>query len=86
VYLDPTAVVISPETGILYSQVECDQEVPQGAVLGHITDFFGKTLAEVRSPLDGLVLYIVSTPPIVKGQPVACVGVPHAAPRVIRQP
>ncbi len=79
VYLDPTAVVTSPETGILYSQVECDQTVPKGAVLAHITDFFGKTIAEVRSPLDGVVLYIVATPPITKGQPVACIGVPHRA-------
>lgn len=81
IYLDPTAVVTSPETGILYSQVECDQAVPRGAVLAHITDFFGKTIAEVRSPLDGLVLYIVATPPITKGQPVACIGVPHSSPR-----
>jgi len=78
VFLDPTEVVSSPETGILYAQVECNQTVPKGAILAHITDFFGKTLAEVRSPLDGLVLYIVATPPIVKGQPVACVGVPRS--------
>jgi hypothetical protein len=77
VYLDPTAVVTSPETGILYPHVECNQAVPEGALLAHITDFFGKTIAEVRSPLDGLVLYIVATPPISQGQPVACVGVPH---------
>jgi predicted deacylase len=81
VYLDPTEVVSSPETGILYAQVECNQTVPKGALLAHITDFFGKTIAEVRSPLDGLVLYIVATPPITKGQPMACVGVPRPAPR-----
>jgi hypothetical protein len=83
VYLDPTVVVTSPETGILYSQVECGQTVPKGALLAHITDFFGKTIAEVRSPLDGLVLYIVATPPITEGQPVACVGSPRTSPRVI---
>ena len=82
VYLDPTAVVTSPETGILYSQVECNQTVPKGALLAHITDFFGKTIAEVRSPLDGLVLYIVATPPIMKGQPVACIGVPRPSPHL----
>ncbi len=82
IYLDPTAVVTSPETGILYSQVECNQTVPKGALLAHITDFFGKTIAEVRSPIDGLVLYIVATPPISKGQPVACIGEPRPAPRL----
>lgn len=83
VYLDPTAVVASPETGILYSQVDCNQTVSKGALLAYVTDFFGKTIAEVRSPLDGLVLYVVATPPITKGQPVACIGYPRSAPRVI---
>jgi predicted deacylase len=82
-YLDPSAVVTSPETGILYAQVDCNQTVPKGALLAHITDFFGKTIAEVRSPIDGLVLYIVATPPITKGQPVAFIGEPRTLPRSI---
>ncbi|HTS31679.1 MAG TPA: M14 family metallopeptidase [Bryobacteraceae bacterium] len=77
VYLDPSEVVVSPETGILYAQVERDQTVAKGTVLAIITDFFGNRIAEVVSPLDGLVLYVVATPPITKGQPVACVGVPR---------
>jgi predicted deacylase len=74
VYLDPAEVVASPETGILYWHVERDQTVTKGTLLAHITDFFGKPIAEVRSPLDGVVLYVVATPPISKGQPVACVA------------
>jgi len=81
VYLDPTEVVTSPETGILYAHAECNQTAPRGALLAHITDFFGKTIGEVRSPLDGLVLYIVATPPISKGQPVALIGVPRSSVR-----
>jgi hypothetical protein len=51
-------------------------------LLARITDFFGAPIAEVHSPLDGVTLYIVATPPIVKGQPVGCVGTPrrYAAP------
>ena len=79
VYLDPAEVIASPETGILYPQVEPGQTVPAGAVLAYITDFFGKQIAEVRSPLDGVVLYIVATPPIVKGQPIGCVGAPRTS-------
>jgi predicted deacylase len=81
VYLDPTEVVISPETGILYAHVERDQTVTKGAVLAHITDFFGQQIAEVASPIDGVVLYIVTTPPITKGQPIGCVGAPRSSPR-----
>ena len=80
VYLDPVEVLSSPATGILYPDVERDQEVKQGALLAHITDFFGAATAEVRAPFDGVVLYVVATPPITKGQPVACVGQRRAAP------
>jgi predicted deacylase len=80
IFLDPAEVVSSPATGILYPLVDRDQTVLQGAPLARITDFFGKTLAEVRAPIDGLVLYIVTTPPIREGQPVACVGRPVVSP------
>ena len=76
VYLDPAEVIKSPQTGILYPQVEPDQMVKKGTVLARITDFFGKPIGEVQAPLDGLVLYIVATPPITKGQPIGCVAAP----------
>ncbi len=76
VYLDPAVVVISPATGILYPHVQRDERVKKGDVLAHVTDYFGRKLDEVRSPLDGLVLYIVVTPPITRDQPVAFIGSP----------
>jgi hypothetical protein len=77
VYLDPSVVITSPATGILYPQVEPGQVVTKGAVLARITDFFGTGLAAVEAPIDGVVLYIVATPPMVKGQPIGCVGTPR---------
>jgi predicted deacylase len=74
VFLDPSPVVTSPVTGILYPHVKRDQMVKKGAVLAHVTDFFGKKIAEVKAPCAGKVLYIVATTPMVAGQPVACVG------------
>ena len=77
VFLDPAPVLTSPETGLLYPHVKRDQNVKKGAVLARITDFFGQKIADVKSPVAGKVLYIVATPPIVRGQPVGCVGVPR---------
>lgn len=74
VYLDPVEVLSSPATGILYPRVERGQHVEAGGLLAEITDFFGAPLAEVRAPFDGIVLYVVATPPVTAGQPVACVG------------
>jgi predicted deacylase len=79
VYLDPAEVLSSPATGILYPHVERGSMVKKGAVLAHITDFFGKKIADVKAPFAGVVLYVVATPPITKGQPVGCVGKPFRA-------
>jgi predicted deacylase len=77
VFLDPAPVIASPETGLLYPRVKRDENVKKGALLADITDFFGKKIAEVKSPVAGKVLYIVATPPITQGQPIGCVGVPN---------
>jgi hypothetical protein len=74
IYLDPTEVLNSPATGILYPQVERDEHVKKGETLAVVTDFFGKKIATVKAPFSGVVLYVVATPPITEGQPVACVG------------
>jgi len=74
VYLDPVEVLTSPATGLLYPQVERDQTVAKGQILARITDFFGTELAQVASPIAGIVLYVVATPPITRGQPIGCVA------------
>lgn len=76
VYLDPSAVITSPATGILYPKVAPDQMVGPGDILAQVTDFFGQPLCDIPAPIGGRVLYIVATPPMVKGQPVACIGTP----------
>jgi len=78
VYLDPSIVITSPATGILYSRVAPNQMVESGDILAQITDFFGKPVADVEAPMGGKVLYVVATPPIVAGQPVACIGTPRS--------
>jgi predicted deacylase len=83
-YLDPAQVIASPATGLLYPQVERGQSVCKGDLVVRITDWFGATLAEVESPLDGTVLYVVATPPITQGQPVACIGTPRKLERCNR--
>jgi predicted deacylase len=43
--------------------------------VGAITDFFGKTIVEVRAPESGVVLYVRAVPSAVKGDTLASVGV-----------
>ena len=42
--------------------------------MGYVTDFFGKKIYELRAPFPGEVLYILGTPPVSKGEPLAMVG------------
>jgi predicted deacylase len=61
-------------TGVWHPAVEKMQSVATGTLLGRITDPFGNPLHEVRAPFAGEVLYVVGTPPVSEGEPLAFVG------------
>lgn len=74
VWLDKNEVVRSPETGIFYAAVKPGHTVAAGALLGTLTDFFGNELAEIHAPYAGIVNYVVATPPVSQGEPLAMVS------------
>jgi predicted deacylase len=80
VYLSRTEVLRSPATGVWHPLVERGHTVQRGTVLGYVTDFFGTSRLEVRSPFAGAVLYVVGTPAMNAGEPVAMVGEPSERP------
>jgi hypothetical protein len=73
-FIDRSAVLRSDETGIFYPLVEKGHTVVKDALMGYVTDFFGKRIYELRAPFAGEVLYILGTPPVSKGEPLAMVG------------
>ena len=74
IWIERTEVLRSPATGTWHAAVERGHTVAQGTLLGRVTDFFGKQVAEVRAPFAGEVLYIVGTPAMSKGEPVGMIG------------
>ena len=76
VYFERTEVVRSPGTGIWYAAVAEGQAVAANAVLGVLTGFFGDTLAVIRAPFAGVMMYVVPTPAMSQGEPVGMVAVP----------
>jgi predicted deacylase len=62
------AFVTSDHSGIFYSSLKSGDRVKKGAKLGVITDFFGNDLQEVVSPVEGIIVYMVASPPIKKGE------------------
>ncbi len=74
VWIDRSEVLTSAATGIFYPAVERGHSVDAGTLIGRVTDFHGSVVQEVKAPFAGVVLYVLGTPPISKGEPVAFVG------------
>ncbi|HKX32806.1 MAG TPA: M14 family metallopeptidase, partial [Blastocatellia bacterium] len=72
--IDRSVVLRSDETGIFYPLAEKGHTVTKGTLMGYVTDFFGKRIYELRAPFSGEVLYILGTPPVTKGEPLAMIG------------
>ena len=73
-WIERGEVLTSRHTGIWYPAVERGQTVAEGTIIGRVTDFFGKTLQEIRAPFAGEVLYVVGTPAMNEGEPVGFIG------------
>jgi predicted deacylase len=74
VWIDRSEVLRAPVAGIWRPAVDRMENVAQGALLGRIHDPFGRVLHEVRAPFAGELLYVVATPPVSEGEPLAMVG------------
>jgi predicted deacylase len=78
VWYDRSEVLRADQDGVWYPAVEKAQTVAAGALVGTLRDPFGATLAEVRAPFAGEILYVVGTPPVAKGEPLGFVAQPAA--------
>jgi len=74
VWIDRSVVLRSKATGTFHARVKPGQRVGQGALIGLLTDFFGNTVEEVRAPFEGVVLYVVATPPVRQSEPLGMIG------------
>jgi len=78
-WYDPAEVLYFPTTlqqkaGLFFAKARKAQMVEKGSLLGVVTDFFGKQIYELRAPFAGEILYIIGTPPISAGEPLAFVA------------
>jgi predicted deacylase len=66
--------VPSEYDGIFYPLALPEAYVQKGMPIGYITDYFGKKLADVASPVNGVILYIGAVPSMKKGDNIANIG------------
>lgn len=74
VFVDRGEVLRAKHAGVWRPAVEKMQSVAAGTLIGRVHDPFGRVLEEVRSPFAGEMLYVVATPPVSEGEPLAFVG------------
>lgn len=75
VWIEKIVDVSSDVEGIFYPLVKRGTYVQAGMKLGYVTDFFGKTILEARSPVAGVVLHLDAVPSMKKGDNLANIGV-----------
>lgn len=74
VWLTDYEVIRTPTTGIFQATVKDGYAVATGTLLGTLLDPFGNTIQEFRAPFEGVVNYVVGTPPVSEGEPVAMIS------------
>ena len=74
VWIGQITTVRSDQDGIFYPLVVPEGYVQQGMRIGYITDYFGNKLADVITPVSGVVVYICSVPSMKKGDTAAYIG------------
>jgi uncharacterized protein len=74
VWFSKVVTATSDQTGIFYPLVEKRTYVQAGMKVGYVTDFFGKTIEDVRAPVSGVVLYICAVPSMKKGNTMVDIG------------
>lgn len=64
----------SPAEGVFHPRVVVGDRVRAGDVLGELHDLLGETLAEIRAPVGGVVLFTVTSPAIKKDGLLLAIG------------
>jgi predicted deacylase len=74
VWVKKTTYIRSEHEGIFYALTRGGSHVQKGELLGYLTDFFGNVIQKAVAPHDGVVMYIIATPPMSKGEPMVKIG------------
>ncbi len=74
VWIGPVTTVRSGHDGIFYPLAVPEGYVQKGMAIGYTTDYFGRKLEDVITPVSGVVVYICSVPSMTKGGTAAYIG------------
>ncbi len=74
IYLNHQRYTSAKMSGLFYSKHKAGDYVEKDELIGYTTNAFGKTIEEHRAPQAGIILYMLATPAVNKGDTIACVS------------
>jgi predicted deacylase len=74
VWMANATVITSDREGVFHALVGPEAYVAKGTVVGYITDYYGDKVADVSSPVAGVVIYIRAIPSLKKGDNLVDIG------------
>ncbi|WP_271766177.1 M14 family metallopeptidase [Aquimarina algiphila] len=74
IYRNSQTYISSSVNGIFHSKYKAGDKVNKNDVVGYTTDEFGSVLEEYRASNDGIILYMLATPPINIDDTVMCIS------------
>ncbi|OSJ19441.1 hypothetical protein BST63_02785 [Bradyrhizobium canariense] len=66
--------VVAPANGRFYPLVKVVDQVRRGQTIGQLNDVYGRNVEELRSPIDGAVVYRITHPMVTQGWAVMAIG------------
>ncbi len=73
-WLTDYQIIRSPQTGIFRAAVRDGYTISKDGKLGVLVDFFGDEIQEIRAPFSGVINYVIGTPPVSEGEPIAMIS------------
>jgi uncharacterized protein len=76
VHIEERQSVRADTDGVFWPMAPAGRYVAKGTLLGEVRDFHGALVQEVRAPAAGIVLVILSSPPVKAGETIATIAIP----------
>lgn len=76
-----SAEAVATTTGIFTPVATSGRAVKKGDLIGTVTDYTGREIERIVSPVDGYVMYGLAGPPVRAGEAVVTIGIPGAPPK-----
>ena len=74
VWLEDYTVLRSQHDGVFEHRVKDGYFVAEGTTIGTLRNYFGEKIDDITAPFAGVVNYVVATPPVNKGEPLAMIS------------